>query len=287
MKIIDAHLHFSEIKRFRNCAKTISKVEYSSEGLIRDFKQSRIVCGIAMGVEETKDKAFPDENQHNPMGINLESNIPISLRYCLGINPYMLRKNTDDELHNIEKKLQEDQVVGVKLYPGYYPISVDDPIYSSVYILAERYRVPVVVHCGKTYSVKGYLHESHPLIVNKVALKYPKLKFVIAHLGDPWVMDTAAIISNNSNVYSDLSGLIVGNEDVIRKRGRGKLFKEHIKMALEYANSYEQILFGSDWPLTSYRAYISWIKELIPEEHHENVFYNNAIKVYDKMFIHK
>ncbi|MPW24437.1 amidohydrolase family protein [Alkalibaculum sp. M08DMB] len=285
MKIIDAHLHFSDIKRFRNCAMSISKVDYDLEGLTNEFKNNKIVCGIGMGLQETEEKSFPDHKQHNPMIINLLDTVPSCLRYCIGINPYTLKDNLVYELHNIEKKLQEDNVVGIKLYPGYYPIPIDNPIYRVIYSLANTYSVPIVIHCGKTYSVKGYLSESHPLIVDRIALKYPNIKFVIAHLGDPWVMDTAAIISNSSNIYSDLSGLIIGSTEVINERGESKLFKDHIKMAIEYANSYDKLLFGSDWPLVPHQTYIKWIKELIPTKHHQAVFYTNAITVFNKIVL--
>ncbi|MDD3267830.1 MAG: hypothetical protein PHX14_00785 [Syntrophomonadaceae bacterium] len=53
MKIIDAHMHFSNITRFVNMAKSISLVNYSKEGLKREFEQSDIIMGIGMGVNES------------------------------------------------------------------------------------------------------------------------------------------------------------------------------------------------------------------------------------------
>ncbi|ABR50341.1 amidohydrolase 2 [Alkaliphilus metalliredigens QYMF] len=281
MKIIDAHLHFSEVKRFRNCAEKISQINYSMEGLKEDFESNEIVTGIAMGLEETHDKAFPDAEQRNPMEANLEGTLPSWLKYCLGINPLQLKNDPLGEFLTIERKLQEQAVVGIKLYPGYYPVAVTNAIYRPIYHLAEAYGVPVTIHCGKTYAVKGYLHDSHPLLVNQVALQYPNVKFIIAHLGDPWVMDTAAIISNNSNVFADLSGLVIGDQQSVRQRMESKLFVEHIQRALDYAASYDKILYGSDWPLVQLNIYINWIKGLIAQQYHKDVFYENAIKVYD------
>jgi len=281
MKIIDAHLHFSNVKRFINCANKISQVNYSISGLKQDFENNGIVAGIGMGLEETHNKSFPDKEQCNPMGINLETKIPSWLKYCLGINPFQLKKEPVMELQKIEKKLQEENVVGIKLYPGYYPVAVTNPIYTPIYHLAEAYQVPITIHCGKTYAIKGYLHDSHPLLVNHVALQHPEVKFIIAHLGDPWVMDTAAIISNNSNVFADLSGLVIGDSQSVQQRMESKLFVEHIQRALDYAASYDKILYGSDWPLVQLSTYIHWIKDLIPQKYHGIVFYENAKKVYN------
>jgi len=172
-------------------------------------------------------------------------------------------------------------VVGIKLYPGYYPVPVTNPIYTSIYYLAEAYEVPITIHCGMTYAIKGYLHDSHPLLVNQIALQHPNVKFIIAHLGDPWVIDTAAIISNNSNVFADLSGLVIGDPQGVGQKMESKLFVEHIQRALDYADSYDKILYGSDWPLVQLSIYIDWIKSLIPQQHHEAVFYENAQKMYN------
>ncbi|MDR5659671.1 TatD family hydrolase [Serpentinicella sp. ANB-PHB4] len=285
MQIIDAHLHFSAVKRFINCASKISKENYSVEGLEQLLVNNNIVYAVGMGIEETSNKAFPDHLQSNPMGLDLNEQLPSKIRCCIGINPMSLKKNFKTEIKKIIESLKSIKVIGIKLYPGYYPVSVTDPIYEHIFELAKEYQVPIVIHCGKTYAIKGYLNESHPLNVNQVALRNPSVKFIIAHLGDPWVMDTAAIISNNDNVYADLSGLIVGDEKAINKRST-KYFVEHIQRALDYANSYDKILYGSDWPLVTMEYYIDWIKQLIPSVYHKKVFFDNALNVYSGLKIY-
>lgn len=47
---------------------------------------------------------------------------------------------------------------------------------------------------------------------------------------------------------------------------------DHLRHALVFADSYDKLLFGTDWPLAPVGPYIEFIKELIPEEHHEDVF---------------
>jgi hypothetical protein len=47
MKIIDAHLHFSRIESFKRTAAEISHVDYSSEGLRREYEECGITAGIA------------------------------------------------------------------------------------------------------------------------------------------------------------------------------------------------------------------------------------------------
>lgn len=277
MKIIDAHMHFSNIKRFKNTAQSISKVDYTGEGLRKEMVQSNVYKCIAMGVTETAEKNFPDQDSINPMGVDL-SDIPENLTYCLGINPYNL-----DKIDTIENKLADQSVVGIKIYAGYYPFHISHGVYKPIYQLAEKYGLPVVIHMGDTFSHRAYLEFSHPLAVNKLAGHYKNVNFVIAHLGNPWVMDTALVLSNNTNIFADLSGLIVGDQEKIQELEKEKLFIDNIKRGLIYGNIYEKIMFGTDWPLVPINEYIDFIKFLIPKEYYADVFWNNAHRVFNRL----
>ena len=280
MKVIDAHLHFSNIKRFVNTARTISCVDYSSEGLKKEFAKANVSVGVAMGVVEMHDKAFPDAHSENPMGINLEENIPAQLKYCIGINPFSIKKR---DIARLENELKKSSVVGIKLYPGYYPFNILDSVYTSVYELAEEYQMPVVIHMGDTFSYRGYLEFAHPLTVNQLAANFKDVNFVIAHFGNPWVIDTAVVLSNNTNVFTDLSGLIVGDKSKINGLSRNQLFIDNIRRGLVYEEFYNKVMFGSDWPLVPIKNYIEFIKLLIPERYYEDVFWKTAQRVFKKL----
>jgi len=173
MKIIDAHMHFSDIESFKSTAREISHIDYTSVGLRKEFSDSNIVLGIGMGLTESQRGGFPDDEAYNPMGFNLEEEVPKFLGYCVGINPIKLSGNdSKEELLNIEKELQKENVVGIKIYGGYYHYYVYDNIYSPVYDLAIKYKLPVVIHSGDTYSDRGLLKYSHPLTIDELSVKY-------------------------------------------------------------------------------------------------------------------
>lgn len=282
MKIIDAHIHFSKIHSFTKTAIELSKVDYSYEGYRQEFSGSNVLMSIGMGATEQSKGGFPDSESPNPMLLDLEDSLPKNLYTCIGINPVRLvGKSREFELSRIEEKLKEKEVVGIKIYAGYYHFHVHDDIYTPIYQLASKYRLPVVIHSGDTYSDRGLLKYSHPLNVDELAVRFRDVNFIIAHLGDPWVMDCAEIISKNPNAYADISGLIVGDETKVIGESQKRLFVDHIKRALVYADNYEKILFGSDWPLVDLNAYIKFIKSIVPEEFHKDVFYNNALKVFN------
>jgi predicted TIM-barrel fold metal-dependent hydrolase len=147
--------------------------------------------------------------------------------------------------------------------------------------LAKEYNKPVVIHSGSTFSYKGELKYSHPLNINQLATEFENINFIIAHLGDPWIMDSAAVIDNSNNVYADLSGLIVGDQQKIEERKDQKLFVDRLKQGLIYNDCYDKLLFGSDWPLVALKPYIKFIKNIIPTKHHAKVFYKNAQDVFN------
>lgn len=284
MSIIDIHIHLSDIDSFRRTAVELSGVDYTAAGLKAEFDKNGVVLGIGMGVTEQTKGAFPDSASPNPMGLDLEETVPPFLLECVGINPNRLEgEQAQEELDRIEARLQAPDVAGIKLYAGYYHHYVYDRIYGPVYELAEKYRVPVVIHTGDTYSMNGLLKYSHPLTVDELALQRRGVNFMLCHLGDPWVMDAAEVIAKNPNVYADLSGLVVGDAAKFERFLNERLFMDHFRRALVYADNYEKLLFGTDWPLAPIGLYAEFVRRLVPERFHEDVFYRNAFRVFPRI----
>ncbi len=276
MEIIDAHLHFSNREGFKATARDIAQVEYSAKGLGGEFAEANVVAGISMTV------ARRSHRQPDFLELNLEDGTLDCLAACIGVNAEGLQKDKN-ELLNIERALDSERAVGLKIYPGYSPYYAYDPIYEPVYRLAAKYDAPVAIHCGDTSSPHGLLKYAHPLTIDEVAVRHPDIRFIICHLGDPWVMDTAELISKNPNVYTDVSGLIAGNGSRIEKLRNTRLFMDHVQRGLVYAEGYDKVLFGTDWPLVPIGQYVEFVKEIIPEAFWDDVFYHNALKVFPKL----
>lgn len=279
MKIIDAHMHFSNIKSFHETAETLSFVDYSRAGILREYKEANVVLGIGMGLTETDGMGFPDNDAETPMGLDLDKDLPSEIVYCAGVNPFNMDAAA---MARLEEEVQKPNVVGIKIYLGYYPFYAYDEVYNPVYRLAAKYQLPVVFHTGDTYSDRGLLKYSHPLALDEVAVRNRDVNFMMAHFGDPWTLTGAEIVYKNPNMYADLSGLIVGTEKELAKASEGR-FLDHLRHALVFANSYDKLIFGTDWPLAPIGPYIKFIQDLIPEEFHQQVFYDTALKVFPKI----
>ena len=53
--------------------------------------------------------------------------------------------------------------------------------------------------------------------MDEVAVDHPTREFVLAHVGNPWLTDAAEVVYKNLNVWADLSGLVVGDAEVVRR----------------------------------------------------------------------
>jgi len=183
------------------------------------------------------------------------------------------RQYKERDLRELADFLKAGLVKGLKLYPGYEPYYPHDHRLQVVYDLAEEFDVPVMIHSGDTYSPGGKLKYSHPLEVDEVAVDHPKVKFVICHLGNPWLVDCMEVVYKNKNVYADFSGLVLGEfteafEDYM---------EEQIAEVILYAGEPGRFLYGTDWPICSMKSYVEFVSQLkLSEQDRRAVMYENA-----------
>ena len=189
------------------------------------------------------------------------------------------RRTDRDHLHRVEAVLATGRVRALKVYLGYLHYPPDHAGYRPYYELAERFRLPVVFHTGDTYSFAAKLRFAVPLLVDDVAVDHRKVNFVLAHLGNPWLIDAAEVVYKNCNVWADLSGLIVGDETAFTAPERQETLEEArsaVAKAFRYAERPNRFLYGSDWPLAPMVAYRKFIAAAIPEVFQPQVFEENA-----------
>lgn len=162
------------------------------------------------------------------------------------------------DLRELADDLREGRVKGLKLYPGYEPFYPHDKRLQVVYDLAEEFGVPVMIHSGDTYSPQGKLKYAHPLEIDEVAVDHPRVRFVICHLGNPWLTDAMEVVYKNANVYADISGLMLGEFS----QAFEDYMSDEIEDVITYAGEPEKFLFGTDWPICSMRSYVEFAGRL-------------------------
>jgi predicted TIM-barrel fold metal-dependent hydrolase len=179
--------------------------------------------------------------------------------------------------------LSRGRVVALKCYLGYLHFEPAHPNYRRYYELAAQFKVPVIFHCGDTYSRTAKVKFAHPLLIDEVAVDYPDNRFVIAHFGNPWLMDAAQVMMKNKNVWADLSAILIGNAAafaMMEKDGVAGRTVKRVKEALEFAEAPERFLFGSDFPLSSIPAYRDFVRPMFADGEHAGVFGGNAKRLF-------
>jgi len=145
----------------------------------------------------------------------------------------------DNVRETLERALQLG-LRGVKLGPVYQNIHPCDPRTMEVFDFCQAHRLPVMIHQGTTFCSRAPLKYAHPLLLEEVALRFPNMKLVIAHLGHPWIDDTLVLIRKQPNVYADISAL----------HYRPWQFYNALISAKEYG-VLDKLLFGSDYPFAT------------------------------------
>lgn len=272
--MIDAHVHVVPPKLpgvGPLGAVLLSPPEEVARVLRREMDAAGVTHALAMGsLSEAPD---------DPLGVALTREIA---RHTPGLHAIGIAnpQRTDaDHLRRVEAALSARQVVALKAYLGYLHYGPDHPNYRPYYELAARYRVPFFFHCGDTYSPYAKLRFAHPLPVDEVAVDHPKVSFIIAHVGNPWMADAAEVVYKNLNVWTDLSGLVVGDADAVTAEDRQDVLADiraNVARAFRYAERPNRFLFGTDWPLIPIAPYRDFIASCIPPHFHDSVFADNA-----------
>lgn len=131
-------------------------------------------------------------------------------------------------------------LVGIKLGANYQRFDPLGEAALAVYAEAQRRGLPILFHQGASPVRQAPLRYSHPLVTDEIAIRFPELRIVMAHLGHPWVRETVVTIRKHPHVYADVSALYT----------RPWMLYEGLVMASEWS-CLPKLLFGSDFPVTT------------------------------------
>ena len=160
---------------------------------------------------------------------------PERLLFFASIDP--LQTGYMDEL---EKCHQQLGAVGVKLAPLYQNVHPQDKRYYEIYRYCQQHGLPILFHTGTSFVSGTPLEYSRPVHFDAVAVDFPDLCMVLAHLGHPWEGETISVIRRHANVYADVSALYY----------RPWQFYNSMRLLVEY-KAQHKVLFGSDFPFTT------------------------------------
>jgi predicted TIM-barrel fold metal-dependent hydrolase len=140
---------------------------------------------------------------------------------------------------------------GIKLLPMYAGFRPDDERLDPLWKYATAKQLPVLLHTGTTFMAQAPLEHTLPRHIDAVAIKFPDVKIIMAHLGHPYEGECVATFRKHQNVYADVSALHYRPFQLY-----------HSLMLVQEYGVWHKVLFGTDYPFTNVNDSIAGIRNL-------------------------
>jgi uncharacterized protein len=182
-----------------------------------------------------------------------------------------------DAVEQLDHAVKRLGLRGLKVGPIYQNVHPQDERFLALMARAEALGVPVLIHQGTTFCSNVSLELANPILLQPIALKFPTLRMLIAHMGHPWIAETLVLIRKHPHFYTDISALYY----------RPWQFYNALVMAMEYG-VLDKLLFGTDYPFTTPASTIEALKKVndmaagtnmprIPEAKIEEMIHRNSL----------
>jgi len=166
--------------------------------LIERMDESGIDITI-INVVDNVDFGFDNERimRINKYCANAAAKHPGRLIALAGIDP---RRQDAPALFG--KCIEEFNMKGLKWHPddGYYPNSIEA---YAVLEVANELNVPLLTHCSPLPGSRAKY--AHPIHLDDIALDFPNIDIIAAHMGNMWWRDWAALAQYKKNISGDLA----------------------------------------------------------------------------------
>jgi len=270
-RVIDAHVHLSE-RDDDGLWPYASRngLEYTLDELLRLMMKNGVDRGLLLSPPIAEGRVLPNEEV---------------LRLCKKsrgkLSPVLTVDPTAGKVRAALKLAEENRkaVKAFKIRLGYVKTFARNPVFDALYDYAESEGLPVLFHTGDTATSHGSLVHSHPLTLDALANAREEMAIVICHFGNPWFDDVAELVYKHPKVYADMSGLSVGGSKYASEY-LGWLAGK-ISGAVYFAGGAEKVIFGTDYPVTTYSSALALVRRLkVDRRDKELILWRNAKKVF-------
>ncbi len=153
-------------------------------------------------------------------------------------------------LDELRRAAEDLRLSGVKMMPMYAGFDPRDPRCDPVYAYCQSRGLPILFHTGTTFNRQAPLAFSRPWLWDDVAIRYPALRMVLAHVGHPFCEECLVVIRKHPHVYADISALFY----------RPWQFYNMLVAAQEYKVAHK-LLFGTDYPFATAQESIEGLRQ--------------------------
>lgn len=270
---VDAHVHLSQWWPEIRSTGYRPDLDYTVAGLLAEMDATGIDRALVIQLFQAPSEGAALAEGRAAFAASGGRLLPVAT-----VDPTKGAASVDEALRQMDG---EPSLVAIKLFPGYRPFFPHDRRLEPVYEFARRRRLPVLLHQGDTLQGLGLLKFARPLEVDEVAGAYRDLRFVLCHLGNPWIDEAAEVVDKNPNVYADTSGLLGPPSSPYFERSV-ELARRRVEQAVVATGCPERFLFGSDWPLESLKVALDLVAGLdLPAADREAILGTNAARLFD------
>jgi predicted TIM-barrel fold metal-dependent hydrolase len=180
-------------------------------------------------------------------------------------------------LDEIDRGVTDLGLRGLKLGLNYQNV---DPLGENAFRIfreAERRKLPVLLHQGTSPVRFADIDYAHPRHTDRIAIAFPNLTIIMAHIGHPFYLDAIAVARKHPNVWLDVSGA------VLRRYG----FYQAMVASSEWG-VLDRLLFASDFPASTPEETMQKLREVnlgapgpnalrIPDETIEDIIHRDSL----------
>lgn len=242
-EVIDAHVHIV----FRDPG------DLSVDSKMQNLIEKSINVPIKSSIISYMNRAGIDKSIIFDWTGALENDYSISNEKVIEVSKYSDRfigfgvpSPTDP---NVVDMLNESGVKGFKVNPGLQLFYPNDHGFLKVCERISKYKLPILIHTGPESA--GRLKFDLPIFIDDIAMEYPELKIILAHIGvRGFTSDQAIMIAEkNANVYVETSW---ADESLIKRAIR--------------CLGADKIIFGSDFPSRNPITELKKIQKLLEDK---------------------
>ena len=126
---------------------------------------------------------------------------------------------------------------GAKFGPIYNGVPLSDKRMAPVLEYLQKHNLPLTMHMGTTFVRNAPVELGRAIHIEPVAMQYPDLTIIMAHMGHPWYEECVVVARKQPNVFCEVSALSY----------RPWQYYNILMCAQEY-KIVDKVFFGTDFP---------------------------------------
>ena len=253
-----------EASRFAQVGRTKNLIGYEPADFIARMDElgmsKALICAI---ITWSYRGQHPIEQTTVEEVVEVSNQYPERLHGLYGVNPMTAMAGVAE----LERAVREHRFKGIHIHPHGFVMAPDHAYYFPFYAKCQELGVPAVISMGHTLDILP-VENGRPVRIDRAAIYFPDLAFVLTHTGWPWIEEAIAMAWKHPNVF-------LGTSAYAPKYWKPEMVK--------FINSHGQdkVMWGTDFPLIDHAESLGQIDELgLRETSKAKLLHDNAARIF-------